>query len=136
MTLYNATVETSRRGFDTDAVMDALAAFHPSLSESERGWATATITLPGESLAQATVSALAVVGQAFGAEPVAAEVMTTAEFDAREGWAAVPELLSVTQVAERLGVSRQAVLQRIESKSLPASRVGREWAVPASAVQP
>ena len=45
----------------------------------------------------------------------------------------LPELLSVSEVAQRRGVSRQAVLQRIESGKLPARRVGSIWAIPAVA---
>jgi excisionase family DNA binding protein len=41
----------------------------------------------------------------------------------------MPELVSVTEAAERLGVSRQAVLQRLASGSLPGTKVGTTWAV-------
>jgi excisionase family DNA binding protein len=45
-----------------------------------------------------------------------------------------PRLLSVAQVAERLGITRQAVLKRIRSRRLPAAKVGRAYVVPASAL--
>ena len=64
------------------------------------------------------------------------EVLTTADFDRRLGVdvTQIPELVSVTEAAAALGVTRQAVLQRIESGSLPATRIGTAWAVPRSAV--
>lgn len=37
------------------------------------------------------------------------------------------ELLSVTQVAEQVGVSRRWVLKLIDSKKLAAVRIGKSW---------
>lgn len=45
-----------------------------------------------------------------------------------------PRLLSVAQVAERLGITRQAVLKRIRTRRLPAAKVGRAYVVPAGAI--
>lgn len=42
--------------------------------------------------------------------------------------------MSVAQVAERLGITRQAVLKRIRSRRLPAAKVGRSYVVPADAL--
>lgn len=39
------------------------------------------------------------------------------------------ELLSVAQVADRRGMSRQAVVWAIQTERLPAQRIGRIWAV-------
>lgn len=44
------------------------------------------------------------------------------------------ELLSVTQVAQLLGITRQAVLKRIRAGRLEATKVGRNYVVPAEAV--
>lgn len=43
--------------------------------------------------------------------------------------------LSVTEVAEYLGVTRSAVLQRIKSGSLPATKVGNAWSIHCDDVQ-
>lgn len=138
MEMYNATIDVANRDeLDDDAIDTAMARleqFHPAIGGSPRGWRSAIISLPAENLAQATIAAVAVVEAAFGAPALAAEVMTTAEFDARQGWAPVPDLVSVSEAAELLGVSRQRILQRIEAKTLPASRVGRDWVIPRSAV--
>ena len=134
MQMYNAAVEVATKDYDTDQVLEQLAELHPSLSESERGWATARISLPGETLQQATTLACAAAERAFGAPAIAAVVMTEAEFDARQGWETVPELVSVSEAAQMLGVSRQRVLQRIEAKTLPATRVGRDYVIARAAV--
>jgi excisionase family DNA binding protein len=42
--------------------------------------------------------------------------------------------LSVAQVAERLGITRQAVLKRIRGGRLPAAKVGRAYVVPVGAL--
>lgn len=39
----------------------------------------------------------------------------------------IPDLVSVVEAATILGITRQAVLQRIEAGWLPARRVGRAW---------
>lgn len=139
-TQYNARIEWQKRAdvesFDwVDALMDALADWHPAVGSSVRGFVEATITLPADTVRQAT-SAAALIAQdaagAAGGETIALEVMPTAEFDARAGLAPWPEMLSVTQAAERLGVSAQAVRQRLESGSLAGTKVGATWVVSGS----
>lgn len=134
---YNATVEVDRRERDgapthdeLDAMLDKLEPYHGVIAFSRRGFLEATITLPAASLAQACVTAVAVIEAATGHPALTAEVMTTLEFDAREGWEPLPDLVSVTEAAELLGVSRQAVQQRIDAKTLPAVQIGRAWALP------
>lgn len=134
-TTYTAIIEVAAKGIPSDDAMEALANYHPALSTSQRGWMTAHITLPAENLAQAVTTATALVEAAYGAAAIACEVMTEAESDAREGLAPVPDLLSVTEVALHLGVSRQAVLDRIARHTLPAKKVGREYAIPRSALK-
>lgn len=115
-----------------DLVHERLTAYHTVTAADPGGLTSVIITFPADTLAQATTTALAVT--AFLGEPAGIEVLATAEFDRRAGLLTVPDLLSVTEVAERLGVSRQAVLQRIESGSLQGIRVGSTWAVPARAL--
>jgi len=43
--------------------------------------------------------------------------------------------VGTTEAAALLGISRQAVLKRIRAGTLPARKVGRNWVVPASAIQ-
>jgi excisionase family DNA binding protein len=47
-----------------------------------------------------------------------------------------PGLISVAEAAARLGITRQAVLKRIRSGRLQATKVGRAYVVPEVAVEP
>lgn len=51
-----------------------------------------------------------------------------------KGWEPTPELVSVAEAAELLGISRQRVLQKINAHQLPATRVGRDYAIPRTAL--
>ena len=139
METYNATIELEARGALTDdqvdELMEQLAGYHAAIGHTPRRHSV-TISLPAENLRQAVTTALAVVEAAFGSPALTIEAMTTAEFDTREGWQPVPELVSVAEAAEILGVSRQAVLQRIGTRSLPAEKVGRGYAIPRTALTP
>lgn len=138
MQMFNAYVEVDHQGvFDVDEVLDALPSLHAALEHSSRGYAAARITLAASSLAQAATIAVAVVSQAYGrAAPIVVEVMTQEEFMNRQGWRERHStLVSVTEAAEMLGVTRQAVLQLIESESLPAEKVGPEYLLPRAAVE-
>jgi excisionase family DNA binding protein len=44
------------------------------------------------------------------------------------------EYLSIPEAAIVLGISRIAVFKRVKKGRLPAIRIGRNWAVPASAL--
>ena len=116
---------------ELDSILDDLAAYHPAVGAGYLGQAEVVITLPAQTLAQATQTASAVLNLLH---PIGLEVITTESWDRRLGVASMPELLSVSEVAQRKGISRQAVLQRIVSGTLPAHRVGKHWAVPALAV--
>ena len=140
MTEYNARIEWATRTGDDDDLVDALVDYHPAVSRSERGWVEAHVTLPAETLRQAATSALAIAEAASaaaldGAGVLVLEVLPTAEFDERNGLVPMPKLVSVTEAAERLGVSRQAVLQRLESGSLAGTKVGKTWVVQEGALR-
>lgn len=83
-TEYNAvvdlglTIETD----PDDVIIDALIDYHPALARSVQGTLEAIITVPAESLRQATITALAVCQSATGREARAVQVMTTADFEA------------------------------------------------------
>jgi excisionase family DNA binding protein len=134
MTRYNARIEYATREPVDDHLIHALIDYHPATGRSPRGWAEVTITLPSESLRQATVTALALAEAALAVDVLALEVLPTDEFDARLGLTPLPEIVSVTEAAEKLGVSRSAVLKRLESGSLPGQKAGSTWVVRADAV--
>lgn len=137
MQMYNAAIEVAtKKEYDADVVLEQLAGLHAAVGQSPRGWASVRISLAGESVPQVTLLACAAVERVFGAPAIAVEVMTEDEFNAREGWEPVPDLVSVSEAAALLGVSRQRVLQRVEAKTLPATRVGRDFVIPRAAVVP
>ena len=88
-----------------------------------------------DTMRQALTIAGSLVEAAFQANVIAIEAMTDHELDIRQGWTTVPDLVSFSQAAELLGISRQRVLQRIGEHSLPATRVGRDYVIPRSAVE-
>lgn len=135
MEMYYASVEVDdrtpiTRTTDVDGWMALLEQYHGSPGMSVRGFRSAGVFLPAESLAQAATTAAAVVSSLYGAAAVACEVMTEKEFNAREGFEDLPELVSVTEAGELLGVSRQAVLDRIRRGTLQATKVGESYAIP------
>ena len=45
-----------------------------------------------------------------------------------------PEVITVQEAAERLGISQQAVLKRIQKGKLPAKKFGWQWMIPADSL--
>ena len=128
MKMYNAAVEVDHNaaaGEDlVDELMSSLEQYHPAVGTSPRGWLEVRISLPAESLAQACVTATALVETFTGAAAIAAEVMTETEFDARQGFASEPELISAGQAAKILGVSTERVRQLAVAHRIQSVPVG------------
>ncbi|ROP45969.1 excisionase family DNA-binding protein [Pseudokineococcus lusitanus] len=120
---------------DHERLLDFLALYSPAVSVTDVGRLEVIVSLPADSVGQAVTTALALLTQ-FGRPDVAAvEAMTTKEFDRRVALPLLPELLSVTEAAERLGMTRQSVLERIKAGTLAATRVGSTYAISAVAVE-
>ncbi|MEJ5946140.1 helix-turn-helix domain-containing protein [Pseudokineococcus basanitobsidens] len=122
-----------------DTVLDTLRPYRPVLGRSAYGRLEVIATLPATDLPQATRTAMAVLADVRrpDSSPLPAyslEVLPTHAFDHRTRFVDVPPLLSVPEAAAALGISRQAVLKRIETGALPASRIGSVWAVAAAAM--
>ena len=132
---YNVTAQIAV-GADTsdDDLIDALTGFSPAVGTHPRGWTEVIFTLPADNLEQAVRTGMAVLAR-VGRPVVSVEVMPTAEFDRRVGFDELPELLSVTQIAEELRLTRQRVLQMIDEGKLPRHQVGKTFVVPRSAVR-
>lgn len=146
MTSYNAHLEYAvrRRSLHdpektATAILDRLTAYGAAVGFSPSDALSIRLTFTADSVEQASHTAMLVAGTALteswvvdgGLDPAARralqllEVMTEAEFNAREGFAPVPELVSVTEAAEILGVARQRILQMIdEGKFSTATKVG------------
>lgn len=138
MTSYTARIELAEPAPTPDrldAIVDALTDYHPAASPSARRRIEVTITLPADNLGQATTTALAVVHHATALEPTSIAIATTDDYDTTLGLTPLPEMMSVTQAAARLDVTRQAILQRLDAGTLPGQRVGSTWAIPTDAVE-
>lgn len=118
----------------TSEVVDFLGpSFHPAVAPLAGGHLSVRVTFAAENSDAAWRTAFDVVtaavnrrsGVGSGTMPDFVEVMTEKAWDAREGFVHVPDLVSVTEAAELLGVSRQRVLQMVEEgKFSTATKVG------------
>ncbi|WP_032380932.1 helix-turn-helix domain-containing protein [Rhodococcoides fascians] len=119
----------------TDDIMAKIEVYHGTLGRSPLGRAQLTLTLPADTLRQASATAWAVLADAFPARTVLSmNLLLTDDFDRVHGLEPIPDLLSVSEAAGEMGVSRQRVLQLISTGSLPATKVGNAWLVPSIAV--
>jgi excisionase family DNA binding protein len=109
--------------------LEALAHYHPQLRTSRTGRPLLVVTLPAETLTQAGQTAVAVVEQATGKRVVSLSVLSAEELVARDATAEIPELVSVSEAADMLGHSRQAVLQMIDRGVLDGRRAGNTYAL-------
>lgn len=118
-----------------EEIMDVIKDFHGVYTIRGAGEEHAiTISYPADSDKQAETIAEAVT-EKFG-EVVGLNVLTTQDRDRNEGYPPIPDLVSVTQAAEMLGVTRSAVIQRIESGSIYAVKVGNAWVIPSAILPP
>ena len=137
---YNATltITPSSPVEDDDAVdvlMEAFAAYHPAVGDAPAspGAVRAVITLPAHTLTQAVATATALAAQV--GDLVGIEVIPTQMWDRREGLKVDDvELVSVTEAATILGLTNQAVRDRITAGTLPGRKIGRNWLVPTAAL--
>jgi len=135
MTSYNVEIELALRENTeeiTDEIIDRYEGLSAVVSTSMRGWLSVIVSVDTKTLQQAITIALGLTAWPV----VTVHGMTSKEFDRRveRDIMELPELMSIPEVAAKLGTSRQAVHQRIESGSLPARRVGRAWVVPVTAL--
>lgn len=135
---YNATLEIATRvkthPAAAEQLIEQLPGFSAAASTSPFGRLEVTLTVQAASLDQAGAVAVAVVEKAAGRPALTLSVMSTVEYDRRLGVPEVPELVSVSGAASRLGITRQRVQQLIDAETLPATRAGSTQVVPLSAV--
>lgn len=135
-TTYTLTIDVdAKKKPDVDDLIDAFEPWHGAIGSAPgAGHVSVTLSVPGETLHQAVAAALAIVAERLPGTPVALQAMTEAEHDRRGGWSPQAELISVTEAAARLGVSRQAILGRIQAGSLTGRLVGKAYSIPAAEV--
>ncbi len=160
---YNATLELDVRPDPdlTEQLVDQLAAFAAAAAPTDAGRLTLTVTITASSVRQAAQLAVALVDRALRdlsnpdlstPDPdlptpvlsslvagedlvVGLEVLPTAVYDARLGMAGLQEVLSVGETATELGISEQAVRQRLDAGTLAGRKAGRAWHIPREAVE-
>ncbi|WIK58871.1 helix-turn-helix domain-containing protein [Actinotignum urinale] len=123
---YTATIHIETT-MDVDDILEILTPYHPALGGTKGGCAT-TITFPADNFSQALTTAEA-IGAKIGT-PYAMDIAPTALLDSQPENQAMPELLSVSQTAEMLGITVQGVHDRIQRGKLGGVKVGSQWVIP------
>lgn len=133
MSEFNAILEFEATDLEAldDLLMEEFADFHPSVGLSTSDRVEVTVTIDATS-AWAAVEAVRAVHVAD--DVVAVRVLPTVDYDELADLIDVPPLLSVTEAADELQVSRTRVQQLIDAGQLPARQVGRTWVVAAEGV--
>ena len=117
-----------------DQLLDPIADHRGAVGRSELGRTEVVFTLPADSVRQANTTALALL-DTYPWTLLSMRVLTAADFDRLTDAIELPPLVSVTEAANTLGVSRQGVLNAIKTAKLPATRVGDTWVLRDAAVQ-
>ena len=118
-----------------DALMETFANYHPAVGDAPAspGALQVVVTVPAHTLAQAVATATALATRVGDLEGI--EVIPTEVFDRRKGLKIDDvELVSVTEAATILGLTSQAVRDRITAGTLPGRKIGRNWLVPTAAL--
>lgn len=132
---FNATIEVAgtANAETADQVVDQLSEFSAAVATSDAGDTVVTVTLEAASVAGATHLALGIARE-LELELRRIEVLSTADFDRRLGLDDLDDVVSVSEAAAELGVSTQAVRQRLEAGTLTGRKAGRVWHVSREAV--
>ena len=118
-----------------DVLMEAFADYRPAVGDAPAspGALQAVVTVPAHTLAQAVATATALATQVGDLEGI--EVIPTQVWDRRAGLKIDDvELVSVTEAATILGLTSQAIRDRITAGTLPGRKIGRNWLVPTAAL--
>ena len=129
MASFNAILTLNRQHPGADLADEVhgtdLDAFHAVTGVDQRGRAQIIITITADDLGQAAATARALLARF--PDQVRFEVMTAEEYDRAD--VPIPQLRSVTETADRLGITRQGVLDKITRGQLPARKVGNTWVI-------
>lgn len=132
---YNATITTHPlTNTDIDHHIETLSAYRVAVSNPRAGEGQIILTIPADTLTQAIQTTQAIAASA-GITINAITIETTERFDTLANDIPMPTLVSVTEAAQLLGVSRQAILQRITAHTIPATKIGDTWAIPRAAIK-
>lgn len=104
--------------------IDALAGYSPAISRTPRNLTEVVITYPAKDIGQAIVTGHGVLNTRIKTELFMLEVLPTDEFDRRAADVGMPSMVTTVEAAEIIGITRQRVLQLVESGAIPSERVG------------
>ncbi|VEI13202.1 helix-turn-helix domain-containing protein [Trueperella bialowiezensis] len=127
---YTATVDVATN-LDVDDALDRLAPYHGAIGESRNGY-RAVFTYEADTLSEAVASATR-IAETIGT-PYAIETAPTDLVDSDTAYGDIPPLVSVSEAAELLGITAQAVNKRLNSGTLPGRKVGNTWVIPLHSV--
>ena len=134
-TNYNATIATRHlTETDIDHYIETFNTYHVAVSNPRAGEGQIILTVPANTLTQAIQTTQAIATSA-GITIDALTIETTERFDTLANEIPMPKLISVTEAAQLLKVSRQAILQRITAHTIPATKIGDTWAIPRAAIK-
>lgn len=134
---YAVQVELDHRGVsndDVDRIHERLDDWNVSITENLAGYLELTLTVPANSLRQATSTALALAAEI--GTPTMIHAASEAIRDQRGTLDELPELVSVPEAGEILGYTRQNVLHLIDIGKLPAKKVARDYIIIKAALGP
>lgn len=124
---YSIHVEVNRRDHtleDASNLLVALSDYSTAVGTSPFGWLDVQLTVPADSLAQATRTAIALVSEATGVEAIRVEAMTEEQFDIRQGHGSASELIGAAEAATLLKVTKQRIAQMVNEGKLSGQKVG------------
>ncbi len=109
--------------------------YSPAVGTSPSGRLDVTLSVPADSVYEATARGVVAAQQVAGAAAVRIEALDGDEHDAMQGFDQIPDLVSVSQAAEILQVSRQRVQQMIDAgQFVTARKVGNATVLATSEV--
>lgn len=121
---YTATVDIETT-HDVDEVLEMLTPYSGAVAESKIGY-RAAFSFPATNLDDAYRSAMDITAPLGTTRAI--EIAPTALLDADLD--TIPHLVSISEAADMLSISVQAVHKRIKTGSLPARKVGNSWVIP------
>lgn len=123
---YQMDVELSGKPLTTteaDHALDELPGLSAVIS-SDQGRPDVLLTLTADSVVQATALGVAAIERATSRTVTSCTVIPTDEWDRRQGFIPLPELIGATEAAAILGLSRQRIAQLVDEGKLPGRRAG------------
>ncbi|UGT64699.1 helix-turn-helix domain-containing protein [Nocardia asteroides] len=122
---FNVIAELAEADSDSAAVqlLTEFAEFHAALAHSAFGRTELILTMEAPDLTSATSRALAALA---AWEVTSIQAMLTDDFD-RMAEMTLPALMTVTDAATALGITRTRVQQLIDQGKLTARKVGSAW---------